>query len=68
MIRTINSDCFPNREREREKVSGGADKHYILGWGKKHFSSVSKIPRQCPLVLLVDVPLREGEALGKEKV
>jgi hypothetical protein len=26
-----------------------------------------KVPRQCPLVLLVEVHLREGKALGSEK-
>jgi hypothetical protein len=32
--------------------------------GKKHFSPVSKVPRQCPLVLLVEVCLRESKAFG----
>jgi hypothetical protein len=27
----------------------------------------SKVPRQCPLVLLVEVRFREGKALGSEK-
>jgi hypothetical protein len=26
-----------------------------------------KVPRQCPLVFLVDVSLREGKAVGSEK-
>jgi hypothetical protein len=36
------------------------------GWGgKKYFSPVLKVPRQCPLVLLVKARLREGEALER---
>jgi hypothetical protein len=34
---------------------------------EKHFlSPILKVPRQCPLVLLVEVCLTEGEALGSE--
>jgi hypothetical protein len=33
--------------------------------GGKHFSAL-KVPRRCRLVLL-EVPLREGKALGSEK-
>jgi hypothetical protein len=36
------------------------------GRGKK-FSPVLKVPRQCPLVFLVDVSLREGKIVGSEK-
>jgi hypothetical protein len=56
-------------EREREKrkrfevvrdttVGGGGARNY--------FSPVLKVPRQCSLVLLVEVCLREGGALGSE--
>jgi hypothetical protein len=38
--------------REREKV-GGSERHYILGWGQEIISPILKVPRQCPLVLLV---------------
>jgi hypothetical protein len=31
--------------------------------GGTHFQAL-KVPRQCPLVLLVEVRLREGKALG----
>jgi hypothetical protein len=41
----------PERKREREHKVG----------------EVLKFPKQCPLVLLVMVCLREGEALGKKK-
>jgi hypothetical protein len=34
---------------------------------KNNFSSVLKIPRQCPLFLLVEVLLREVKALGSVK-
>jgi hypothetical protein len=32
------------------------------------FSQVSKVPRQCPLALLVEVCLNEDKAVGSEKV
>jgi hypothetical protein len=35
--------------------------------GQKHFPAL-KVPRQCPLALLVEVCLRESKALGSEKV
>jgi hypothetical protein len=38
------------------------------GVGKKYFYPVLKAPRQCPLVILVEVHLREGKALGSQKV
>jgi hypothetical protein len=31
------------------------------------FPHVLKVPRQCPLVLLAKVRLREGKALGSEE-
>jgi hypothetical protein len=41
-------------EREREKIGG--DNILVL-----------KVPRQCPLVLLVQIRLKEGKALGRGK-
>jgi hypothetical protein len=38
-----------------------------VGGGKKIFCPVLKVPRYCPLVLLVAVSLREGKALGSKK-
>jgi hypothetical protein len=43
------------------------EKHYIYGV-QIFFSPALKVPRQCPLVLLIDVCLREDEALGSKKV
>jgi hypothetical protein len=41
------------RERERRKL-GGSERHYRLEGGvTKHNLAVWKVPRQCPLVLLV---------------
>jgi hypothetical protein len=34
---------------------------------KTFFPPVSKVPRQCPLVLLVKVNLRQAKALGSEE-
>jgi hypothetical protein len=40
------------REKKRKKVGGGSERHYI-GGGQETISPVLKVPRQCPLVLLV---------------
>jgi hypothetical protein len=43
------------REGEREKkVGGGSERHYRFGGGcNRNNLAVWKVPRQCPLVLLV---------------
>jgi hypothetical protein len=41
--------CVRERERESEKM-GDSERHYILGRGQE---TISPVPRQCPLVLLV---------------
>jgi hypothetical protein len=43
------------RERERKEKVGGGRRHYIGGGVKKTICSVQKVPRQCPLVLLIGV-------------
>jgi hypothetical protein len=51
-------------EREREKKTWGvSERHYILGWEGDKFFPALKVPRQCPLVLLVEVRFREIEDL-----
>jgi hypothetical protein len=40
------------REREKRKKVGGSERHNI-GGGQETTSPVLKVPRQCPLVLLV---------------
>jgi hypothetical protein len=37
---------------------------HLKGRGKIFFSPVLKVPKQCPLVLLVEVCLRESKAFG----
>jgi hypothetical protein len=57
-------------ERRKEgRFRGGVTDTTFKGGGKKSklFSSVLKVPRQCPFVLLVEVCLRKGEALGSEE-
>jgi hypothetical protein len=58
-------------EERKEKMGGGGggvvDKTEE-GQKKTIFSPVLKVSRQCPLVLLVEVRLREGKALGSGKV
>jgi hypothetical protein len=51
------------KERERERGrresggGGGSDRYYILAGGPKFRFAATKVPRQCPLVLLVKVGL-----------
>jgi hypothetical protein len=50
------------REREREReieenVGGGSERHCVGVGVEKTISAILKVPRQCPLVLLVGVNL-----------
>jgi hypothetical protein len=38
-----------------EREMGGSERHY--GWGEQNLSSVLKVPRHCPFVLLVSVSI-----------
>jgi hypothetical protein len=40
-------------EEEEEREVGSSERHY--GWGGQNISSVLKVPRHCPFVLLVGV-------------
>jgi hypothetical protein len=46
------------RERERENERGESDR---AGDKNNFFYTFFKVPRQCPLALLVEVLLRQGE-------
>jgi hypothetical protein len=54
------ANCFRFVQRER-KWGGGVVTDTI-------FNGVLKVPRQYPLVLLVELRLREGKALGSKKI
>jgi hypothetical protein len=45
------------RERERDKVGGGSEKHYNRGEGSETIIFDLKVPKHCPLVLLIRVRL-----------
>jgi hypothetical protein len=50
--------CFnPSKTEEKKKKTtkegGGSERHYMWGEGQENIISVWKVPRQCPLVLLV---------------
>jgi hypothetical protein len=40
------------KKKEKREV-GSSERHY--GWGEQNISSVLKVPRHCPFVLLVSV-------------
>jgi hypothetical protein len=42
-----------NEEFNEEREVGGSERHY--GWGEHNLSSVLKVLRHCPFVLLVSV-------------
>jgi hypothetical protein len=46
---------YRERERGKSNLGGGSERHYIGVEIEKTISSVQKVPRQCPLVLLVGV-------------
>jgi hypothetical protein len=53
----LSGDCLPSREEKKKKKWGGSERHYI--WGgearkKETIFPVLKVPRQWPLVLLVE--------------
>jgi hypothetical protein len=61
------------RVAQRREIGGweGCDRHYIYcGAGARNVSPplVFKVPRQCPLVPLVEASSTESEALGSKKV
>jgi hypothetical protein len=41
------------KEEEEKREVGSSERHY--GWGEQNISSVLKVPRHCPFVLLVSV-------------
>jgi hypothetical protein len=42
-------------EEEKETFGGGSERQYMGGFERKTISSVFRVPRQCPLVLLVEL-------------
>jgi hypothetical protein len=53
--------CVLRRERDMRVITFEAK-------GGGNISHDLKVPRECPLVLLVEVCLREGKALRSEKI
>jgi hypothetical protein len=41
------------KKREKKKKMGGGNERHYIGRGTRNLSPVLKVPRQCPLVLLV---------------
>jgi hypothetical protein len=61
----------PKGEREREEKVGGGQRYALLLTGRgghKFVFAATKVPRQCPLVLLVKVGLVKVRRLEVEKV
>jgi hypothetical protein len=53
-FKILGGFLIPSMERERRKWGGGSERHYrVEGVLPKHNLTVWKVPRQCPLVLLV---------------
>jgi hypothetical protein len=65
--REINTANPLKPEGETEKEGKwGIERHYILGGRQKNVTAL-KVPLQCPLLLLAQVRLREGKALGSKE-
>jgi hypothetical protein len=58
------------RESEREGWREGGRDTTLKGLSKKKilFPPVPKVPRQCPLALMIHVCLSEGKSVGSERV
>jgi hypothetical protein len=41
------------KKKKKKREVGSSERHY--GWGEQNISSVLKVPRHCPFVLLVSV-------------
>jgi hypothetical protein len=50
---TVAVYCENMKDYEEEREVGSSERHY--GWGEQNISSVLKVPRHCPFVLLVIV-------------
>jgi hypothetical protein len=46
---------YEEEEEEEEREVGSSERHY--GWGEQNISSVLKVPKHCPFVLLVSVSI-----------
>jgi hypothetical protein len=57
----------PKKREREEKVGRSSDRHYLGGEHKFRFAA-TKVPRQCPLVLLVKVGLVKVRHLEVGKV
>jgi predicted metal-dependent RNase len=51
-------------ERERERMWGEVVRNTTFKGGARNIIPGLKVPRQCPLVLLVEVYLTQGEAFN----
>jgi hypothetical protein len=64
----LKTESEREREREREKRKCGGGERYCNYFGGRGEEVIQfKIPRQCPLILLVMVSRTEGKTLGREK-
>jgi hypothetical protein len=52
---------------KRENGAGKVVQDTTFREGKKLFSPALKVPRQCLIVLLAEIRLREGDALGAKR-
>jgi hypothetical protein len=46
---------FIDRNMVRDRVGDGNERHYFGGGAEKTIYSIQKVPRHCPLVLLIGV-------------
>jgi hypothetical protein len=51
MKTSLNTLGLHDYDYEEEREVGSSERHY--GWGEQNISSVLKVPRHCPFVLLV---------------
>jgi hypothetical protein len=64
LLSTRDRDRQTDRQTDR-RDNGGSSERHIFG-RQKSFHKL-KVPRQCPIFLLVEVRLKEGKVLGSEE-
>jgi hypothetical protein len=62
-----NSNYFPNLNKREVKLKEGVMREVKFEVGKENIFPVLQIPRQCRLVLLVQVNLKYGKTLCSEE-
>jgi hypothetical protein len=69
ILNTLKTETSERETEKEERTWGWSSKrHCIKGVGEAEIFPAWEVPRQCPLVLLIVISLREGKLLEVKKV